>query len=113
MMSLATLYLIDRQPKSLRKLNFTVPLVPYFPAASMLFNIFLMVNLDPITWVRFLVWMALGFTMYFGYGMWHSAEEKSTLLPPKENKHAPATDDLGAEIYSSDFALGDVVTSRH
>lgn len=77
---IALLILIDKQPQSLRKLSFTVPLVPYFPAASMLFNIFLMINLDLMTWVRFSIWMVLGFAIYFGYGMWHSQEEQSYLV---------------------------------
>lgn len=75
----SSLILIHKQPQSLRKLNFTVPFVPYLPAASMFFNVFLMVNLDFMTWIRFTVWMILGFATYFGYGMWHSREERLCL----------------------------------
>jgi hypothetical protein len=39
---------------------FKVPLVPLIPALSIFFNIELMVHLQALTWVRFVVWMALG-----------------------------------------------------
>jgi APA family basic amino acid/polyamine antiporter len=31
-----------------------------------------MLNLPASTWVRFIVWMALGFIVYFGYSQRHS-----------------------------------------
>jgi hypothetical protein len=39
---------------------FKVPLVPLIPALSIFFNVELMVHLQALTWVRFIVWMALG-----------------------------------------------------
>lgn len=41
-------------------LRFKVPMVPLIPALSIAANIGLMVNLNPMTWVRFGVWMAVG-----------------------------------------------------
>jgi hypothetical protein len=35
-------------------------LVPFIPAASILMNVFLMLKLSPMTWVRFTVWVAAG-----------------------------------------------------
>src|SRR5690349_415082 len=54
------------------KRAFTVPLSPWLPVAAALASIYLMLNLSIETWVRFLVWMAIGFVIYFAYGMHNS-----------------------------------------
>jgi APA family basic amino acid/polyamine antiporter len=51
---------------------FRVPLSPWLPILSALICVYLMVNLSLETWLRFLVWMALGFLLYFTYGRAHS-----------------------------------------
>ncbi|TNN86494.1 Cationic amino acid transporter 4 [Liparis tanakae] len=61
------------EPHTTRK-TFQVPLVPLTPAASILINIFLMLKLSYLTWIRFTVWIAIGLLVYFGYGIWHSKE---------------------------------------
>ncbi|KAK9961920.1 hypothetical protein ABG768_007318 [Culter alburnus] len=66
--------LIWRQPESKTKLSFKVPLLPFLPVLSMFINVYLMMQLDRGTWMRFAIWMAIGFIIYFGYGMWHSTE---------------------------------------
>lgn len=63
-----------RQPVVEEKLSFKVPLVPYIPCISVVFNLYLMFELDLHTWIRFLVWLAVGFIIYFSYGIRHSAE---------------------------------------
>ncbi|MED6266642.1 Cationic amino acid transporter 4 [Characodon lateralis] len=40
--------------------TFQVPLVPLTPGASILFNVFLMMKLSLLTWIRFTVWIAIG-----------------------------------------------------
>ncbi|XP_078277507.1 cationic amino acid transporter 4 [Rhinoraja longicauda] len=54
--------------------TFQVPLVPLIPALSILLNVFLMLKLSLMTWLRFIIWIAIGFLVYFGYGIWHSKE---------------------------------------
>ena len=48
--------------------SFKVPFMPVLPILSVLACLWLMINLTAITWVRFLVWMALGVVVYFAYG---------------------------------------------
>ncbi|CAH2048329.1 unnamed protein product, partial [Iphiclides podalirius] len=57
---LATLWALSRQPVSEKKLAFSVPLVPWLPGLSILINVYLMLNLDYMTWLRFGVWIAAG-----------------------------------------------------
>lgn len=52
--------------------SFKVPFSPFLPWLSAAICVFLMLNLTAETWLRFLVWMALGFAIYFGYGYRHS-----------------------------------------
>lgn len=47
--------------------GFKVPLVPLVPILAILACLWLMLNLTALTWVRFLVWMALGVVVYFIY----------------------------------------------
>ena len=51
---------------------FRCPGVPFVPILAVLASIYLMLNLPAATWVRFLVWMAIGIVVYFVYGARHS-----------------------------------------
>lgn len=72
---IVNVFVIARQPESKKKLTFKVPLVPWIPALSAFINLYLMFNLSPATWIRFSVWMAIGFLIYFLYGLRNSTEE--------------------------------------
>ncbi|GAT12340.1 amino acid permease [Mycolicibacterium novocastrense] len=54
------------------KRGFRVPGVPWLPIASIVACVWLMLNLTALTWIRFLVWMAIGVAVYFLYGRRHS-----------------------------------------
>lgn len=47
--------------------TFRVPLNPWLPGLSALICVYLMLNLTVETWLRFLVWLAIGFVIYFAY----------------------------------------------
>ena len=42
------------------------------PILSVLASLWLMLNLPAETWLRFGIWMAIGFVVYFVYGRSHS-----------------------------------------
>ncbi len=51
---------------------FRTPLVPVVPILGVFFCLYLMSSLPTVTWIRFFVWMAAGFVIYFSYGRYHS-----------------------------------------
>ncbi|WGX94534.1 amino acid permease [Nocardioides sp. L-11A] len=58
--------------------GFRTPLAPLVAAVSTLMCFYLMLNLTGDTWIRFLVWMAIGVVVYAVYGRSHSR-----LQPPR------------------------------
>jgi APA family basic amino acid/polyamine antiporter len=51
---------------------FRCPGVPVVPILAILTSFYLMLNLPAATWIRFVVWMVIGFAIYFLYGARHS-----------------------------------------
>uniref|UniRef100_A0A8C9NE54 Cationic amino acid transporter C-terminal domain-containing protein n=1 Tax=Serinus canaria TaxID=9135 RepID=A0A8C9NE54_SERCA len=71
---LAAALLVWRQPQSQDKASFMVPCLPFLPLLSICINAVLLARLSAAPWLRYLLWMAAGFLIYFGYGIWHSTE---------------------------------------
>uniref|UniRef100_A0A672JWD9 Probable cationic amino acid transporter n=1 Tax=Sinocyclocheilus grahami TaxID=75366 RepID=A0A672JWD9_SINGR len=90
--------IILRQPENPKKLPYMAPCVPFVPTAAMLVNIYLMLKLSSITWVRFVVWCALGVLIYFSYGMWNSSLELSAR---EEAAHASSYQRYDTEVDDS------------
>ncbi|XP_036325639.1 cationic amino acid transporter 3 [Rhagoletis pomonella] len=70
--------IIGMQPVSGLELTFKVPLVPFIPCLSVFVNIYLMFQLDQQTWIRFLVWVCIGYAIYFCYGLRNSTQVTRT-----------------------------------
>jgi APA family basic amino acid/polyamine antiporter len=47
--------------------------MPVVPAIGVVFSIWLITFLEPLTWLRFAVWFVLGMIVYAFYGRRHSA----------------------------------------
>ena len=76
LVSLGVLVLRRKRPDLPR--SFKVPWMPVLPLVSAAICLYLMLNLSVETWLRFVVWLVLGFVVYFGYSMRRSrlAESK-------------------------------------
>ncbi len=68
---------------------FRTPLVPLVPILSVLASVYLMLNLPLETWYRFLIWMAIGFLVFFAY-----SRRRSTLAGgyQRPDSMSPAVD---------------------
>ncbi|KAF7988806.1 hypothetical protein HCN44_007116 [Aphidius gifuensis] len=71
---------IGRQPVDRLHLSFKVPFVPFVPCCSIFINLLLMLQLDFFTWMRFIVWMIIGFGIYFFYGIKNSTQGRKNEL---------------------------------
>lgn len=85
----------------LRKTNpemprpFRVPFSPYVPLLSLALSLYLILSLPRLTWLRFVIWMALGVIIYFFYGYRRSELAPAgrrfswRILAPPAAKRAP------------------------
>jgi len=58
------------EPDAIR--GFKTPWVPFVPILGALVCFFIMSSLPLDTWIRLIVWMLIGFVIYFTYGIKHS-----------------------------------------
>nr|WP_155434178.1 amino acid permease [Pseudoduganella danionis] len=70
LVSLAVIILRKQRPELHRA--FRCPGVPVIPALAILFCGALMAFLSAITWIAFLIWLAIGLVVYFTYARHHS-----------------------------------------
>ncbi|CAN7153377.1 amino acid permease [Caballeronia sp. LjRoot34] len=70
MVSIAVLILRRTHPDLPRA--FRCPGVPVVPVLAVASCLFLMLNLKAVTWIAFVVWLAIGLAIYFGYSRSHS-----------------------------------------
>ncbi|MBI3591816.1 MAG: amino acid permease [Candidatus Melainabacteria bacterium] len=54
------------------KAKFRCPWMPYTAIFGVVVNFLLMTGLPTATWIRFVVWMVIGFIIYYFYGFWFS-----------------------------------------
>jgi len=57
---------------------FRVPFVPIVPILGIAICVLLMFSLPAENWLRLVVWLAIGFAIYFGYGKKHSIIARSS-----------------------------------
>jgi APA family basic amino acid/polyamine antiporter len=70
LISIAVIVLRKKQPNL--KASFRVPFVPVLPVISALLCIYLSLSLPRITWICFLIWIAVGTIIYLVYSRKHS-----------------------------------------
>ncbi len=75
LVSIGVMVLRVKQPDLPR--SFKVPLVFVVAPLAILFCVALMAMLPSATWERFVIWLALGFIIYFTYGIKHSKLAKT------------------------------------
>jgi APA family basic amino acid/polyamine antiporter len=72
--SIGVIFLRYQRPELERP--FRTPWVPFIPILSALVSLGLMAGLPWETWLRLIVWMAIGLVIYFAYGHSHSEVRK-------------------------------------
>jgi APA family basic amino acid/polyamine antiporter len=64
--------LVLRYTEPDRPRPFRTPGMPFVPIIAILACVFLMIQLPRITWIRFVLWLAIGAVIYGLYGVRHS-----------------------------------------
>jgi APA family basic amino acid/polyamine antiporter len=72
----AGVWIVRRRDPNLQR-PFRTPMVPLVPILGILISGYLMANLPLSTWIRLVVWLAVGMLIYFGYGRNHSRVQRA------------------------------------
>jgi APA family basic amino acid/polyamine antiporter len=81
-------YLRVKEPE--RDRPFRTPWVPVVPALGILTCFAMMAGLPGDTWLRLVVWLAIGLTIYFLYSRRHSVLRLTGAAAPERVPEAPA-----------------------
>jgi basic amino acid/polyamine antiporter, APA family len=68
---------------------YRVPFSPVFPLLGVAFAVYLMSDLPLATWIRFLIWLAIGVAIYALYGYRHSRLRRDLGPAPVESTDTP------------------------
>jgi APA family basic amino acid/polyamine antiporter len=84
-------YLRVKEPN--RERPFRTPLVPVVPILGIAVCLAMMVGLPGDTWLRLLIWLAIGLGIYFLYGRHHSVLQRTgrstAEVPPIQRGGSP------------------------
>ncbi|VVC32910.1 Hypothetical protein CINCED_3A021110 [Cinara cedri] len=93
MFTVAVLFMImimlNRLPQSIENLTFKVPCVPLIPCLSIVLNLYLMMELNYKTWIRFGMGIIFGIFIYVMYGAQHSLEGRKQRALKVEDRKTP------------------------
>lgn len=67
----ASIIILRRRQPELRR-GFRTPLMPVVPLIGIVFSLWLIISLQPTTWLRFVIWLVIGLIIYFTYSISHS-----------------------------------------
>jgi len=89
--------LIMRRTHPNAKRPFRVPFVPVIPILGIALCLLLMFSLPAENWLRLLVWLLIGFSIYFGYGRKHSVMARQLKEQLSTQGISPAGSPVGFE----------------
>ena len=76
---------------------FFCPWVPLIPILGITANIYLMINLNPLTWLRFAIWLVVGIAFYGIYGARHSRLRNRNTVTAASDNHSDSRHLLGGD----------------
>jgi APA family basic amino acid/polyamine antiporter len=68
---------------------YRVPFSPVFPVIGIAFAVYLMTDLPLATWIRFVIWLAVGLLIYAAYGYSHSRLRRGLGAAPVQTSDTP------------------------